>query len=114
MAVPGQTPNNIKPDIVGKVTSSPEALLVAQAMNGHFTVTFIGSHRVGRTDYQYLHLKPLRATADALLIDQEVVALLTSFDDVQVRSVQALKEIISRHDRLYPRAAVVLHRDPAG
>lgn len=106
---------NVKEEIRAGVASNAVASEVANALYGLFTIEYFKRQRsYGRT-YSILYCKPNRTVADALLLDREVLTLVINVDDIQVRTIQLAREVISESDgRLDSHLLIVVHADKKG
>src|SRR5690606_17634443 len=59
--------------------------------------------------------KPSKRLASLLTVDREIAVLITSFTDLQARTLQVLRRAIDgSNGRLESTVAVVIHKDPRG
>ena len=108
-------PNTVHPDYVFQVRQDVLARQFAKAVEGMFYITGYAhiSKRKGR--YVTLFCKPTRAISDALLINREVLVVITKYANLDPRTVQIIKDIIrERSPQLATEIAIVLHSDPEG
>ncbi|MDD2542427.1 MAG: ATP-binding protein [Desulfuromonadaceae bacterium] len=106
---------NVTEDIKPQVGGDELAKKLAFALKNLFTVTSYKRTRAYNTNYTTIFCKPTKTIANSLLIDREIVALLTSYTNVQVRSVKVIQQIINNQSpRLSPNIAIVLHSDKEG
>jgi hypothetical protein len=62
-----------------------------------------------------MYCKPSKSIAATLLVDRELLALIANFDDLEVRTIELIKELIaSRGGRLQPNICIVVHADKHG
>jgi hypothetical protein len=87
----------------------------AKAAHDVFTISFVSSARRQRAIYLFMYLNPAKSIADAMLIDREILGLVADFDNLQSRTINVIKELISgSNNRLERTMAVVIHSDPRG
>ena len=66
-------------------------------------------------DNIYLFCKPTKTVSDSLLINREVLVVITKYESLDPRTVQVIKDIISdRSPQLATEIAIVLHSDTEG
>lgn len=106
---------NVNEEIKSQVGGDELAKNLAFALNNLFTVTSYKRTRAYNTNYTTIFCKPTKTIANSLLIDREVIALLTSYTIVQVRSIKVIQQMIAAQSpRLSPSIAIVLHSDKDG
>jgi hypothetical protein len=107
--------SNVHENIRDAVSRDRLACELAEALRGMFTIT---SHRrVRRFEAMYtvMYCKPSKSIAATLLFDRELLALIANFDDIEVRTVELIKEFISSSNgRLQPATGIVVHADRRG
>lgn len=82
---------------------------------GVLTITNEDSLTRERGYYGILYARPARRVRNTLLLDRELLVLISTFSDQQSRTIQAASEIIaSSNGRLEGNTFIVLHKDPRG
>jgi len=65
--------------------------------------------------YRYLPLMPTKALKSALSIEREILTLITSFDDLQARTITVIKNLLrANSDRYEKSIMLVVHSDKRG
>jgi len=106
---------NVNEDIRAHVSKNALASEFSNALDGLFTIEGCRRHEANDWKYTVLHCKPTRNTADALLLDREVLALIVNASDIQVRTLHVARDLIAGSDgRLDPAFVMVVHADRAG
>ncbi|RKR28000.1 AAA+ ATPase superfamily predicted ATPase [Acidovorax sp. 93] len=106
---------NVNESIRDQVSRNAIASELSNALDGLFTIEGCRRHEVNDWKYTVLHCKPTRNTADALLLDREVLALIVNASDLQVRTLHVAQDLISNSNgRLDPAFVMVLHADKSG
>jgi hypothetical protein len=107
--------NNVHPDYVSVVGGDSLANVFAAAVDGMFTITGYSELTKLRGRYVTLFCKPTKAVSDSLLLNREVLAVLTTYATIDPRTIKVVKDIItSRSPQLATEIAIVLHSDPEG
>lgn len=109
------TLSNVREEIKDRVQRNTIASELASAFSGLFTIEDIRKHTAYNWQHTVLHCKPSKTMAEALLLDREVLAMITNVEDIQVRTLHVAKELIdSSQGRLDPSLFVVIHADSDG
>lgn len=107
--------SNVRAEIRERVQRHTIASELATALDGLFTIEDIRKHTAHNWHHTILHCKPSRTMAEALLLDREVLTMITNVDDIQVRTLHVAKELIdSSQGRLDPSLFIVVHADAHG
>jgi hypothetical protein len=105
----------VREEIRIQVGSDALANELASALSGMFTIESYWRFKKHAGQYTGLHCKPTRSVAESLLLNREVLALLTTFDDLQVRTVLTARNLIHESSgRLDPALSIVVHADKRG
>jgi hypothetical protein len=108
-------PSNIHPDYISKVSQDVLALEFAVAVEGMFLIT--GYARVIKRGGRYVTLfcKPTRTISDSLLLNREVLVIITKYDNLDPRTISVIKDIIKdRSPQLATEVAIVIHSESGG
>jgi hypothetical protein len=106
---------NVRRDVRHSVARSRLATELAIALKGAFEITGFKQVRRYNSRYLSLYCKPTEQTANALLIDREILALVANYPDIHARNITLLQELIDEASpRLYPRLAIIMHADEKG
>ena len=94
---------------------SMESNFIAAA-NGIFEITAKGKIKnFEKGIYLYFPASPTKNLRSALSVSRELLAVVTNFDDLQVRTIALIKEILSStNNRFEQSIAIVLHNDEKG
>ncbi len=107
--------NNVRQDILEKVSQSAIAMEVARSLVGLFTVESYKKVNDDRGSFDSFYLHPTKTMASSLLIDREIIGVVSSFQNVQARVVRFIKDEIGKvTPRLHPGVAIVIHGDRRG
>lgn len=106
---------NVNEDIKSEVGSDELAKNLAFALTGLFSVSSYKRFRSYNTNYTSIFCKPTKTIRNSLLIDREIIALLSSYTSVQARYIKVIQHAIKlQTPRLYPSVAIILHSDKEG
>lgn len=107
--------NNVREEIRARVQRNGIAAELANALQGLFTIEDLRKHSAHNWDHTIMHCKPTRTMSESLLVDREVLAMITNVDDIQFRTLHVAREIIqASQGRLEPSLFVVVHADANG
>lgn len=100
---------------------SPKAVLTKMKLafthsaKNLFSITRDGFFEYENALYGQLIGKPSRSISTTLAIQKEVFILVTNFDQLQVRTISAAKEVIDESEgRLEANVVLIVHKDPNG
>ena len=83
--------------------------------DGIFTITSTDNLTREKGYYGILYARPSNLVRNTLLIDRELLILISTFNDQQSRTIQTAREVIAASNgRLEANTFVVVHRDPQG
>jgi len=85
---------NVREEIRPSVQRNAIALELANALQGLFSIEDIRKHTANNWDHTILHCKPTKTMSESLLLDREVLTMITNVNDIQVRTIHVAKEII--------------------
>lgn len=106
---------NVRDEIRERFRQHAIAAELADAMLGLFTIEDLSVHSAYKWRHTILFCKPTKTIAESLLLNREVLAMITNVDDLQVRTLHVAKGIIqSTKGRLEPALFFVVHADPRG
>lgn len=94
--------------------SDPASIFAQRAgdslrLTRYFKLTKTGSA------YEAFFCKPNKNLTNVLGVDREILALVADYPTAQPRTIDVAHDVIAENDpRLYPRLAIILHRDPEG
>lgn len=107
--------NNVRDELLGRVRRDSIASELAVAFQGLFTIEDIRKHTAHNWKHTVLSCKPTKTMAESLLLDREVLVMITNVDDIQVRTLHVARELIdSSRGRLDPAMFIVVHADENG
>jgi len=106
---------NVHPECIQALSQNRLAAQFASAVEEMFTITGYAKIERYRGRYTTLFCKPTATTADSLLLNREVLAILATYNTIDPRVVSVAREIIrKRSPQLANEIAIILHCDPDG
>jgi len=91
------------------------ALELSGALEGIFSITDYWKRKKHDHSYTIIFCQPTKTTAQALLIDREVLGLIIPFETSQQRTITVAKELIADSSgRLDQAMVLIVHADPSG
>ncbi len=104
----------MNPDEVKRFTDKRKDLIVLKS-RGSFNCVVQPDESRNKGYYGVIYAKPSKRTAANLGVSREVLVLVTSFDDQQARTTEAIEHLIRESaGRLESHTAIVVHEDPNG
>ena len=106
---------NVHKDFIEPVSRDRLASELAEALRGMFNIT--NHRRFRRFDAMYtmLYCRPTKSIAATLLFDRELLAIAANFDDIEARTIELIRQLISdSKGRLQPAISIVVHSDKRG
>jgi hypothetical protein len=106
---------NVKAEVQDLIRNSPFASEIARCMDGSFYIESYQNISDNRGQFESLFCKPSNTLSSALLIDREILTIISKYPTVQARTLRfAQAEIRSNSPRLNPNLIIVVHCDPSG